>query len=208
MFSFLFKGTIAKAVNDALADQTNLKAELKREIKTSMTATEIGLEDSLNTKIEAISKSIESIKSVTENIDVIKQLQEASNAASTKASTLLAGRLQKLETQVDEMKDNVDERFESADARLEAFIDVMSEKLSDLGKKKNLTPTADIFKKDICPFDLRVGRCEVWKSRPKVNDAPAACAACRAAVSLQERGVTSVSIQQITAGNSRPAQAS
>jgi len=192
-------------------DELNVK--LKRQVKTSIVASETILEDKINKKLDIITEVVESIKADAINFSAIKEWQKKShnnNIAVVDLMKSLTNRLneaeKKFKDSLSEHTQNIDEQIENTDARLDSFIDVMSEKIVELGKKKSELEksskfTAKIFSNNKCPFDLRIGKCEVWASRPNKNDAPNACAACRSAVLLQERGITNVSIQQIAASH-------
>lgn len=81
------------------------------------------------------------------------------------------------------IKSQVDEKIKEHAATLDAFIDVVSERVN------NDRVLADCFKQDDCPFDPKIKRCPMWMHRPVKNDAPNYCAPCRLQKMLREKGL-------------------
>jgi len=186
--------------------EKTLKDEIKREIKTSLTAFEIDLEQNFDEKLTQIAAGIQQIKDATSTDDLqdlLRKNSESSNAAVKAINRNLVKLEAKVDTAVNELnatKNEFDGKIQDVNSKVDAFVEVISEKLAAITKKKN-EPLTSIYENDGCPFDNRIDSCEIWKNRIEINDAPAFCSACRGAAMLHKKGLSNVRIQQITTGN-------
>lgn len=205
------------------------KQGVSEQINVSLTAFKINIEskinEQINDKLEIIKGIAESFKELSnrisnENETIRKQIKTCGNSSQLEEklekqfsvlSDAINDRLNKVEKRIDENFSKIEKVGEKIaetksdisqnEERLDAFIDVISEKIADLTKKKK--PIAKVFKEQKCPFDQKIEKCEIWEHRIDANDAPVFCIACRSTVTLNDKGLTNVRIQEIATGNSR-----
>lgn len=95
----------------------------------------------------------------------------------------LRAEVKKNQDNTESLKSLVDEKIKEHTATLDAFIDVISERVN------NDRVLADCFKQNDCPFDPKIKQCKIWMHRPVKNDAPNYCSPCRLQKMLREKGL-------------------
>ena len=135
---------IANAIkqnNDENAQNDKKKLDaLKIYINSTIMASNTDIEDKLNDKLQSISDSIDTVGDLldqfTTKIKVITSQQEQNNKNIAEQLVIVSSKLSKELTIANKsilaIKSDVDE----SRTRLDAFIDVISEKLADLDKKR------------------------------------------------------------------------